>query len=571
MHKHMKKVSAACTTVLIEKSPQALPAGAGCIASALKNSDLTKDICSVKLKAFCLEERGLSRLKSFDSQGKFVAEQLWQLLCENAGASAFTGGLKVVCFSMYVWNRKILECAAEELRKNGVICIAGGPEVTAHPQVFTAFDYLTCGEGEETVPALINALANGSRPENKIIYSKPCDLSKLASPYLDGTINVSEYGGALWELARGCPFKCSYCYESKGENKVRYFPMERIEKELKLFAQKKVPQVFVLDPTYNASKKRAIELINFIAEYTPDTFYYFEARGEFIDRELAHAFTKITCALQIGLQSASEEVLRLVNRPFNKKQFVKNIGFLNEEGITFGLDLIYGLPGESLKGFKESIDFAIELYPNNLELFCLSVLPGTDLYERAEQLELSFEKEPPYHVLKTSKIGPVELKEAEKLSMSCSYFYNDGRAVPWFNTVCRSLKLKPSAFFKQFADFMLKEQNGAVKIDCSYSYEHREIEKNQLEFVALLYKERHMEKYVKVAQDLIKFNGALSRTLDTGESETVTLFYDSEYLASEYASDLQFFVQNIRPKANTITTFKKGGTADWKTVKNKSR
>ena len=54
------------------------------------------------------------------------------------------------------------------------------------------------------------------------------NLLELSSVYLDGTLDVSEYGGALWELARGCPFKCSYCYESKGEKCVQYFSDERI-------------------------------------------------------------------------------------------------------------------------------------------------------------------------------------------------------------------------------------------------------------------------------------------------------------------------------------------------------
>ena len=83
--------------------------------------------------------------------------------------------------------------------------------------------------------------------------------------------------------------------------------MERIEKELDLFAQKKVPQVFVLDPTYNADKSRAIQLLKMIAKKTPNTFYYFEARAEFIDRELASYFANIPCALQIGLQTAEKK------------------------------------------------------------------------------------------------------------------------------------------------------------------------------------------------------------------------------------------------------------------------
>ena len=547
-----------CTTILIEKSPQALPSGAACVASAIKNSPLTQNECSVMLRPFCKEDEDfVKNSSSDDSAAEYICGEILK-------AAENTSNL-IVAFSVYVWNRVILEKAAEILRKKRIWCIAGGPEISAHPEVFTVFDFVICGEGEISVPALIKKIVGGEVEKMdsgcQIIPSVPCDLTKLSSPYLDGTIKLSDYEGALWELARGCPFKCSYCYESKGEKKVRYFPMERIETELKLFAKEKVPQVFVLDPTYNAGKQRAIDLINLIKKYTPDTFYYFEARGEFIDRELAHAFTKITCALQIGLQSADENILKKVNRPFDKKKFVRNIGYLNQEGVTFGLDLIFGLPGESLNSFKNGIDFAISLYPNNLELFCLSVLPGTDLFDRAEELHLTYETEPPYHVIKTDAISRQELIQASDLAAACSFFYNEGRAVPWFNTVCHSLKIKPSFLFKLFSDYMKREKKS---YSCS---SHKEIENIQLDFLTKLYKEKHQERLLKAALDIVRFNGALSRTLDTGKTEFLQLSYNSEYLASEYAADLNFFVQNVRVSPQKIRTFKTKNGPDWSAVK----
>ena len=224
--------------------------------------------------------------------------------------------------------------------------IAGGPEITANPDNFAGADFVVSGEGEAAVPLLLEKLENSDtaifekdfaedaffvekskyHPETKkVFYKKSLAGEDLTSPYLDGTLDLSKYEGALWELARGCPFKCSYCYESKGEQKVSMFPASRIEQELDLFAKLKVPQIFVLDPTYNANKQRALELLKLIAKKTPNTFYYFEARAEFIDKELAKAFTKIPCSLQIGLQSSNEETLKLVHRPFNRKQFINSL------------------------------------------------------------------------------------------------------------------------------------------------------------------------------------------------------------------------------------------------------
>lgn len=544
-----------CTTLLIEKSPQALPLGAACVASAIKHCPELKDMCNVSLKAFCLEDKDFPKDK--EKAADYIAQNLLKI----------SGGIdnSIFCFSCFVWNIKILAAAAKMLRERGFICIAGGPEITAHPSFYKDFDYTVSGEGEVSVPELISEiLTKKSEKSDKVIISPSPDLGLIHSPYLDGIIDPAEYEGALWELARGCPFKCAYCYESKGEKSVRLFPMERIKAELELFAIKKVPQVFVLDPTYNVNKKRAVELLRLIAKKTPDTFYYFEARAELMDRELAREFTRIPCALQIGLQSANEQTLKLVNRPFDKKKFCKGLSILNEEGVTFGLDLIFGLPGENFGSFRDGIDFAISQYPNNLEIFCLSVLPGTDLFDRAEGLGLVWKKEPPYHVIKTKEFSSDDIKRAEKLSKACSYFYNAGRAVPWFNSVCRVLKFKPSKLFELFYN----EYSDICEKSCALGYceKHEEIQKIQLEFLQGQFKSKNLQRYYAAAEDIVKFYGAISRTTDTGKSETVNLNYDAEYVASDYASDIRFFTENLRPKKNRIQTFRNKGDVDFRKI-----
>ena len=546
-----------CTTLLLEKSPQALPLGAACIASAVKNCPELKDKVNVQLKAFSLEDEDIKDLKSVDERAQYIADALWK--------SCGTNKNSIFCFSVFVWNVKILKSAAKILKEKGNVTIAGGPEITAHPDFYKDFDYTVSGEGEISVPYLVAQIINNSEGQNqKVILSKSPELATLYSPYLDGMIDPSEYGGALWELARGCPFKCAYCYESKGEKTVRLFSMERIKAELELFAKKRVPQVFVLDPTYNVNKKRAVELLRLIREKTPDTFYYFEARAEFIDRELAREFTKIPCALQIGLQSANEEVLHLVNRPWDRKKFIRGIGVLNEEGVTFGLDLIYGLPGESFGSFREGVDFAVSMLPNNLEIFCLSVLPGTDLFDRADGLGLEYETEPPYHVIKTKQFSIEDMERARKLAAACSYFYNAGRAVTWFNAVCRVLKIKPSKFFELFYQKYSKECEEC----CCCEISHSEIEKVQLDFLRALFTERGITKYIRAVEDIVRFYGAISRTTDTGKGETLLLNYNADYVASDYASDIKWFCENVKPQKCKIQTFINGSDADFRFVKN---
>ena len=345
----------------------------------------------------------------------------------------------------------------------------------------------------------------------------------------------------MWELARGCPFKCSYCYESKGDKKVEYFSFDRIKEELDLFVKNDIKQIFVLDPTYNVDKNRAIKLLDYIRQKAKKIFFHFECRAEFISDELAKAFSKINCSLQIGLQSASEEVLKTVNRNFNKKDFVKKISILNNYGIVFGFDLIYGLPKDNYEGFKNSIDFAISLYPNHIELFCLSVLPGTALYDDASKLNLTYKTNPPYHVIESDTFSKSDLEKSKKISYACNLFYSQGRAVSWFNSLLHLLKMKASLFFEEFYKFLELKNKVDFEI-CN----HKEIENLQIAFVNELLTKKNLAKYFILVKNIIELNGAFSRSYADGESTELTLSYHPDDLMCEYAQDIKFFLSNAQ-------------------------
>ena len=171
-------------------------------------------------------------------------------------------------------------------------------------------------------------------------------------------------------------------------------------------------------------------------------------------------------------------------------------------------------------------------------------------------------KDPPYHVIKNKQFSIEDMKKAEKLAKACSVFYNDGRAVPWFNSVCRVLKMKGSKLLELFYDKKLTMDGNT---DCCC--EHTQIEKLQLEFLRAIFTERKMERYFRAAEDIIKFYGAISRTTATGKSEIIQLNYNAEYVASDYASDIRWFTENLKPQRSKIQTFMNQGSADFKFIK----
>ena len=120
----MEKQLIICSTLLIETSPQALPLGAACVASAIKNDSLTKNKFNVELLAESLEN--ISSKNESD-----VAKYFSNFILSNKNP-------KYVCFSVYVWNRIYIEETAKLIKQKNpeVIIIAGGPEVTANPFSF---------------------------------------------------------------------------------------------------------------------------------------------------------------------------------------------------------------------------------------------------------------------------------------------------------------------------------------------------------------------------------------------------------------------------------------------------
>ena len=565
--KSMKTHLVPVCTIPAEISPQALPLGAASIVAAINKSFVDKPLAP----AVSVEARLVSIPPEFhlslEEKAQAIAAQLLKL--QPAA----------LCFSLFVWNRTVLARVAAIIQEKSpdIPLIAGGPEVTAGAADTDPFHYLVCGEGDESVPELLRQLLQqgdsvadaskaDSNPPPRKIFSPRANQENLPSPYLTGVLKPTEYqNGALWELARGCPFKCAYCYESKGEKTVAYFPMERIRQELDFFAKQKVSQIFVLDPTYNAKKERAVEILKLIRQKAPNTFFHFECRAELLNPELVAAFSRISCSLQIGLQSARPEVLKLVARSINRKEFAGKIALLNNAGIIFGFDLIYGLPGDNLAGFKESIDYAISLYPNSLELFRLSVLPGTTLFDQKQELGLVAPATPPYLVESTPQFSAKDLDKAEALARATSYFYSRGRAVSWFHALLKPLRCSPSVFFTRFVDFLAAENITipAIQDDCS----HKEVELLQLKFIQNQYSSPKLKSLLPVATDLIKLNGAFSRAYADGERTNLSLSFHPDDLLSPYSQDLAFFCQHAqKTKLHIIVQPGKGG-AEWRQAK----
>ena len=272
--------------------------------------------------------------------------------------------------------------------------------------------------------------------------------------------------------------------------------------------------------------------------------------------------------MQIGLQSSQVDVLKNVNRSLNTKQFSEKINLLNKYGAVFGLDLIYGLPGDTLDGFLDSLDYALYQIPNHLDVFRLSIFPGTVLFERAEHFNLKFKKEVPYSVISSPEYSEQELSESETIADAVDIFYNKGKSAPWFLSVVDVLNIRPAKFFSEFSTFLIN--NPALKNPYNLQYK----------FLVYIFDKNNKTEYLSIALDICKFhniysealysnvelnnrknNGAFSlneRFIRNPNLKTEVFSYDINLIAEQGMINIKNFVKNYSSEESYAIIFNNG-------------
>jgi anaerobic magnesium-protoporphyrin IX monomethyl ester cyclase len=379
---------------------------------------------------------------------------------ENVASQILAGQPDVVGLSCYVWNVKTLMAVSRRIKevKPDIKIVLGGPEVgplattvlRKHPYV----DMIVKSEGEVPFSEIVEAFGNGGdygsvrgiafrrageiqETENAPILK---DLNHIPSPHL---LRYGEHKGRIicLETQRGCVFKCNFCFYNKDLSiRNRRFDVARVKEEIFFWLQQEVETIYLMDPVFNLNAARAKEICHFVAQHNHRRVrFHTEVWAEFIDEEMARLFREGNFAfLEVGLQTTDGAVLAAVERRLKLKQFIEGISYLKKFGLKFELQLIYGLPGETRASFKRSLDFAASLEPPRLDVFPLMVLPGTELWRKAEILNLNFDPEPPYWIRSHPSMSVSDVKYGHKITQALQYLGNS-----WtFRLLCKKSQLK---------------------------------------------------------------------------------------------------------------------------------
>jgi hypothetical protein len=234
----------------------------------------------------------------------------------------------------------------------------------------------------------------------------------LSSPYLAGILDAADEEMLLLETARGCRYRCKFCYYWKSYDAVYQLADENIRASLRHAADRGAREVFLLDPTLNQRKDFA-HLLRLLAEGNPGRrFTYFgELRGEGVTEETARLLREANFTeVEVGLQSVEPDAMTLMDRKNNLRAFERGVRAMLGQGIRVKVDLIVGLPGDTVASVRRGFRY---LHDNGLgsdvQVFNLAILPGTAFREEAAALGLVHQPRPPYYVLKTPSLDRADL------------------------------------------------------------------------------------------------------------------------------------------------------------------
>ena len=354
----------------------------------------------------------------------------------------------VVGISTYIWNAEKLQdlliLLKEKLPK--AIFVLGGPEASHNSEHWLAngADYILHGEGEYTLPLLLDTLG-GAKP----MQSEPERPIEPIDPYSGAYFDALGGRIAYIETSRGCPYQCSFCLS--GGSGVVFFPLDAIKNQLYKLSRSGTKTIKLVDRTFNCNANRAYELFEYIIGLDTECCFHFEVAADlFDDRTISLLSSAPSGRIQIeaGLQSYYEPALKASSRQTDIEKAEMNIRLLlKNNNVHIHIDLIAGLPYETLSNFQGGFNRAFALGAHTLQLGFLKLLHGSEIRAQAEDLQIQYSSRPPYEIVCSPWLNAEDLQTLRQTENALRHTYNKGRFLSAFGYVASISGLQPFSLF----------------------------------------------------------------------------------------------------------------------------
>jgi radical SAM superfamily enzyme YgiQ (UPF0313 family) len=343
---------------------------------------------------------------------------------------------KIVGFGVYIWNTRqtqevvsILKRVRPEIR-----IVLGGPEVsyeTEQQEICAIADLTIQGEADILFRDVCRAyLTDGVWPSAKWLSGELPSVPALALPYEYYTNSDIANRVIYVEASRGCPYKCEYCLSSLDKS-VRSFELDRFLDEMRVLIERGARQFKFIDRTFNLSIATSTRILQFFLDrISLGLFLHFEMVPDRLPselRDLIAEFPKGSLQFEIGIQTWSPEVAKLVSRRLDYAKIKENFAYLAESRVVHThADLIAGLPGETIESFAVGFDAVAELAPDEIQVGILKRLKGTPIIRHDREWEMVYHTQSPFQVLQTKTMSFGILQDVGRFSHFWDLIANSG-------------------------------------------------------------------------------------------------------------------------------------------------
>ena len=342
-------------------------------------------------------------------RGNIPYEQIAVEICQTAP--------DIAAFSCVTDNYQHQLQVAQRLKgkDNHILTIFGGIHPTAVPEKVLqnpCVDAAAIGEAEHSLVDLLSAseasggLSFPDQPVPGIVFKKNgrmvgefaegrlADLDLLPFPQKQSFLAVlrNPFHGYRIMTSRGCPYHCSYCFNSymlrlRNGKVIRRRSVANVIAELH-WARKEfsIQHVFFLDDSFTTHKRW---LKDFCAQYKAEINLPFAciANPFYIDEEIAEVLASAGCVnMQLGVQSLSEPVCaQVLDRKSSNEKISAVLQQLKRRHIMVQIDHMLGIPGDTLETQEDSILFYNAHRPDLISVFWLTYYPQTTIVDTAKK------------------------------------------------------------------------------------------------------------------------------------------------------------------------------------------
>lgn len=381
---------------------------------------------------------------------------------------------KIVGFGVYIWNVEETTKLVATLKQVAphVVIVLGGPEVsheTNEQRIVQLADYVVTGWGDVTFPQLCRAILHGPKPLMKVHAGVQPPMADIALPYSLYTDEDIAHRTLYVEASRGCPFKCEFCLSALDKT-AWPFNIDTFLGEMEALYQRGARLFKFVDRTFNLNIKTSLKIMQFfldkLAAHPDDPVYaHFELVPDHLPDALKEGIAKFppgALQFEIGIQSFNPEVQGHISRKQDNDKAAANIRWLCEHShVHMHVDLIAGLPGETVESFAQGFDKLWALGPHEIQFGILKRLRGTPIIRHTDSFGLVFDPYPPYTILANRDIDFATMQRLVRFARYWDLVANSGR---FTCTTPVLLGAQPFANFMAFSDWLYANTDATHRI-----------------------------------------------------------------------------------------------------------